>query len=196
MPSYNLDSIVTANTQYQTHVFGSDGSVRARAYDSSSSNATHNIYHKDWPNSQAYFPVDVKWINKDLGDTADPSSCYIILCRAYQGGSNQDKRFFHGTIIGSRGYSSSGLFNCAITVSVQSAYNSNSFGGVNYGGAGMQIVEFTYNGLKYLGVRGSSIYSSADWQIIGTYSNEDEPAIVADGSVSSVTVHMTLSVNP
>lgn len=196
MPQYNIDSLFVANTAYQTHVFEGDGSVRVRSYNDNAATATHNIYHKDWPNGQSYYAVQPKWINKDLGDSADPSYAYIILCRAYQGGGLQDKRFFHGTIIGSRGYASSGNNSVAIQVFVSSAYNTDLYGGVNYGSAGMQIVSFTYNGLKYLGVRGSATYSSADWQIVGTWATEDEPAIVSDGSVSSVSALMTLNTNP
>ena len=152
------------------------------------------IYLGNITNSGGY-GYSQAYINTALGGGGDPAFHYVRLCRAFPG-TAVNKSYFAGNIYWSRGSSTSGNISSAVQVYVSSAYLGNGVGGVNFGDAEIQIVKFTAGGVEWIGVRFSSATSYADINVIGMYASSAAPASYNDASVSSVSVLMTLGVNP
>lgn len=132
-------------------------------------------------------------IRGNLGVTGDPSYGYILLCN-YTTGAQVDKYFFQGDIYFNRGAAGAGNNYTAVSIGCSTAYTSSNAGGVRIGGGGatVQIVYGTYGGVVYYFARFSGTNSSVYVTIDAIYVSGVTPQIIADGSVSAVTVVASL----
>lgn len=129
-----------------------------------------------------------------VGYSGDPSYSYVLLCPSYSGSGTQNKSMFCGTVYYNRGGASTGNSFVVARIGVSAGYNTNVYGGSTVGGStGAQIVIGTYSGVKYFFLRvASSVNSAQAVTIDAQYVSSVAPQIIADGSVSSVTVLQTL----
>jgi hypothetical protein len=136
----------------------------------------------------------IKRISKALGGTADPSFGYVLLVPAYNGGATIGKSRFTGTLYTERGSTAAYNISGALQLTVSSAYNENRFGAVSYGTGTWEIVTCTYGGVLYIAARNAVAATSArSITIDGLYTDNFTPVLVADGTVSGVTVLGTYS---
>lgn len=176
--------------------FGPDGTVQNNSgrYVAYQSGRPQAVTLNSLASGQSVYAYTQYIIKDDIGSGGDPAYYYIALCNAYQGGATQSKAYFTGFIYYTRGSGSAGNNFSACYVSVSSAYNSDMVGGKNVGGTGIEIVSFTYSGTKWLGVRFAAQQSACNVTVDGKYASSAVPAIIADASVSSVSVLQTLAV--
>jgi hypothetical protein len=145
------------------------------------------------PAGNATYAGTVKRICTSLGGTADPSFGYVLLAPAYNTGAFVNKSIFTGCIYSERG--NTGAFNISggIQLTVSSAYNENRFGASVFGTSQYEIITCIYGGVLYLAVRNSTSGSARTITIDGLFTDNFTPILVADGTVSGVTVLGTYS---
>lgn len=186
----NIRQVVTSNNKVlfgTTSITGNIGSVF--------NNSGYALALETLDSANSTLLGNIKRISKALGGTADPSYGYVLLVPAYNGGSPINKSRFSGTIYAERG--AVGAFNitAAIQLSVASAYIGNSYGAVNFGNETLQIVTCTYAGSLYVALRTDTPQSARNLTIDGLYTDNFTPVLVADGTVSNVTVLDTYTQN-